>query len=141
MVRLLAARDLHRLLGEVYRTGCDGDDAGPEMVVAAARRRSSRSCRAHPVVAKVLVDERELIGLAASTTYPEMLAGSRPPSCRCSRRRWTAGYLARRDPVVVAEWLARIGVHADPRPAARRPGRLLRARLCCPCSQPEGGER
>ena len=110
MVRLLTARDLHRLLGEAQRRlaagGIEGL-AGPETVVAALVA-IVEVVRAHPVVGKVLVDERELIGVGLDDV-PQVLGRIAAAIVPVLEAAMDAGFLARRDPVVVAEWLARIG--------------------------------
>jgi AcrR family transcriptional regulator len=104
MIRLLSARELHRLLGEVHRA-IDGM-LGPETVVDVLVR-VVELVRAHPVVAKVLADERELIGLGLDD-IPEMLGRIAAAIVPPLELAMEAGLLARRDPIVVAEWLARV---------------------------------
>lgn len=104
MLRLLSARELHRLLGEVHRA-IDGM-LGPETVVDVLVG-VVELVRAHPVVAKVLADERELIGLGMDD-IPELLGRIAAAIVPPLELAMEAGFLARRDPVVVAEWLARV---------------------------------
>jgi len=104
MLRLLSARELHRLLGEVHRA--IGGALGPETVVEVLVGVVDL-VRAHPVVAKVLADERELIGLGMDD-IPELLGRIAAAIVPPLELAMAAGFLARRDPVVVAEWLARV---------------------------------
>lgn len=106
MLRLLTARDLHRLLDDAYRR-IDPRTASPETLVAALAALVE-VIRAHPVVAKVLADERELIG-AGLDEVPDVLGRVAAAMVPVLQAAMDAGHLARRDPVVVAEWLARIG--------------------------------
>jgi AcrR family transcriptional regulator len=105
MLRLLSARELHRLLGEVYKA--IGGMLGPETLVDVLVH-VVELVRAHPVVAKVLADERELIGLGMDD-IPEMLGRIAAALVPPLEAAMDAGIIARRDPVVVAEWLARVG--------------------------------
>lgn len=105
MVRLLSARELHRLLGAVYRR--IDPTLGPESIVAILAAVVVE-VRAHPVVAKVLTDERELIG-AGLEDVPAVLGRIAAAIVPVLQAAMDSGHLARRDPVVVAEWLARIG--------------------------------
>jgi AcrR family transcriptional regulator len=114
MVRLLTARDLHRLLGEAYRR-IDVTE-GPETVVAALTA-IVEMVRAHPVVAKVLTDERDLIG-AGLEDIPAVLGRIAAALVPPLEAAMDAGLMARRDPVIVAEWLARIGGSAVVAPPA-----------------------
>lgn len=106
ILRLLTARELHRHLGEVLaRTDLTGADA-PRRVV----RLLAEMCvlvRDHPVMAKVLADERDLlaVGRADLGVLFERIAVVIAPGIDAAM---TAGQLARRDPVRVAQWLARI---------------------------------
>jgi AcrR family transcriptional regulator len=104
MLRLLSARELHRLLGEVHRAigGMQGPETVVDVLVGVVEL-----VRAHPVVAKVLADERELIGLGLDD-IPELLGRIAAAIVPPLELAMEAGLLARRDPVVVAEWLARV---------------------------------
>lgn len=105
MVRLLSARELHRLLGDLHRAigGLDGPETVVDVLVAVVQL-----VRSHPVVAKVLADERELLGLGLDDV-PELLGRIAAAIVPPLEAAMDAGLLARRDPVVVAEWLARVG--------------------------------
>lgn len=106
ILRLLTARELHRHLGEVLaRTDLAGADA-PRRIV----RLLAEMCalvRDHPVMAKVLADERDLlaVGRADLGVLFERIATVIAPAIDAAM---ADGQLARRDPVRVAQWLARI---------------------------------
>ena len=105
MLRLLSARELHRLLGEVHRSldATMGPEAVIDLLVAVVQQ-----VRAHPVVAKVLADDRAVIG-AGLDEVPAVLGRIAAAIVPVLEAAMDTGHLARRDPVVVAEWLARIG--------------------------------
>ena len=105
MVRLLSARELHRLLGELHKAigGLSGPETVVDVLVAVVQL-----VRTHPVVSKVLADERELLGLGLDD-IPELLGRIAAAIVPPLELAMDAGLLARRDPVVVAEWLARVG--------------------------------
>jgi AcrR family transcriptional regulator len=104
MVRLLTAREIHRLLAFLPRhtTGTFGPDAAIELVAGAVE-----FARAHPVVAKVLADEPELLGLSLAD-MPEVLRRCAAAIAPLLDASMAAGQLARRDPIILAEWLTRI---------------------------------
>ena len=105
MVRLLTAREMHRLLTTLARqaSGKLGPAEVVELLAAAVEY-----ARAHPVVAKVIADEPELLGRGL-TDVPEFLGRAATVMAPLLDSAMRAGHLARRDPIVVAEWLSRIG--------------------------------
>lgn len=103
MARLLAARELHRHLGEAYRR-VDFAEVTPRSVV----RLLAEMCtlvREHPVMAKILTDERELLGADELAALFQRVASVSVPALR---EAMAAGALAKRDPEILAEWIARI---------------------------------
>lgn len=106
ILRLLTARELHRHLGEaIARADLVGTDA-PRRIV----RLLAEMCvivRDHPVMAKVLADERDLLanGRADLGSVFDRIAAVIAPAIETAI---ADGQLARRDPVVLAQWLARI---------------------------------
>ncbi len=104
---LLLIRDAHRLL-TALPTRVDGP-VGPHTVIelmAAVVRRA----REHPVLAKVLADEPDLVGTYVtrdSGALIELITGVLRPMLEAAV---TGGAIARRNPVVLAEWLVRITV-------------------------------
>lgn len=105
MVRLLMAREVHRHLGEALRR-TDITDLTPENLVRLLAEMI-RIVRAHPIVAKVLADERDLVGEVAqsSTGVFGRMAAMITPAIAMAM---AGGRLAERDPAAVAEWIARI---------------------------------
>jgi AcrR family transcriptional regulator len=108
IVRLLAARDLHRLLAGLAPAARAPltPTAVVDLLVGAVAE-----VRAHPVVAKVLADERELIG-ALLDDLPDAMGRMAIAIVPLLASAMASGHLARRDPVVVAEWLMRVGITA-----------------------------
>ena len=101
---LLLIRDAHRLLTAL--PGWVDGPIGPQTVidlVAAVVRRA----RGHPVLAKVLADEPDLVGTYVtrdSAALIELVTGMLRPLLEAAV---ASGAIARRDPVVLAEWLVR----------------------------------
>ncbi len=120
MVRLLLARELHRLLSGLP-TGMEGR-SGPEAVVELMAAIIGFAWE-HPVLTKVRDDEPELIGPFVVTDLPALLAQVTAGAAPLLRAAMDAGLVARRDPEIVAEWLARIAlsVIAAPPPGPLRP--------------------
>jgi AcrR family transcriptional regulator len=118
---LLLVRDAHRLLAALpARWGMEADEGGgagqgwqgpvsPRTVIdlmAAVVRRA----REHPVLAKVLADEPDLVGTYVtrdSGALIGLVTGMLRPMLESAV---ASGAIARRDPVVLAEWLVRITV-------------------------------
>jgi AcrR family transcriptional regulator len=104
MARLLLAREVNRLLESLPQEppGPSGPDALVDVLDAVVA-----FARADPVLTKVLTDETELIGPFVSELdglFAVAAAGAAPRL----EAAMEAGDLARRDPAVVAQWLARI---------------------------------
>jgi AcrR family transcriptional regulator len=101
---LLLIRDAHRLLTAL--PGWVDGPIGPQTVidlVATVVRRA----REHPVLAKVLADEPDLVGTYVtrdSAALIELVTGMLRPLLDAAV---ASGAIARRDPVVLAEWLVR----------------------------------
>ncbi len=120
MCRLLLARDLHRLLLALPAPGegRSGPDAVIELIEAVVAY-----AWAHPVLTKVLDDEPELIGPFLVVDLRDLLDRATAAATPLLEVAMAAGLVARRDPAVVAEWLARItlSVIAAPPPGPLRP--------------------
>jgi AcrR family transcriptional regulator len=108
MLRLLAARDLHRLLAAL--PNIVDASAGPDTIVDLLATVIELA-RRHPVVAKVLADERELIGLLIEEV-PELTGRIADAIVPLLEAAMDTNHLARRDPAIVAEWLVRLGITA-----------------------------
>lgn len=106
--RLLLARELHRLLGEVTANvpiGLDGPGTVVEVVV-----RTVELAREHPVMAKLLADEPDLVArhlcLNLGDIVSQIGAALAPGLATAAR----FGFIAPVDAAGVAEWIARVGV-------------------------------
>ena len=112
---LLAARDTHRLLTALPAR--IAFPVGPHTVVELTATLI-REARAHPVLAKMLADERDLIGSFVAQDVPELMeraTAAFAPLVALAMQIGAqigagtgAGGLARRDPVALAQWLVRI---------------------------------
>ncbi|MBO0874577.1 MAG: helix-turn-helix transcriptional regulator [Pseudonocardia sp.] len=102
---LLAARDSHRLLSAL--PGRVAFPIGPRSVVDLIATLV-REARAHPVLAKMLADERDLIGSFVARDVPNLLERTTAAFVPLVSLAIATGNLARRDPVVLAQWLVRI---------------------------------
>jgi AcrR family transcriptional regulator len=103
IVRLLAARELHRHLGEAMARA-DLREVSPRSIV----RTIAHMCtlvREHPVMAKVLADERELLGADELAALFRRVAALSVPALK---QAMDLGAIARRNPTVLSEWVARI---------------------------------
>ncbi len=126
MVRLLAARELHRLLAALPAglTGLGGPDAIVDLLASVVRFG-----RSHPVLAKVLADEPELIGPFIVSELPmliDLVAAAAVPLLRSAME---AGELARRDPDRLAQMLVRLCMPLLLAPPPGDLGELLRELL------------
>jgi AcrR family transcriptional regulator len=104
--RLLAARELHRFLADVANLAMTGP-AGPE-ALADTLANLIEKARAHPVVIKLLADERDLVGSVVAGYARPFIRRTSAALAPLLEGAMEAGRLARRDPQVVSEWLVRI---------------------------------
>jgi len=102
---LLAARDSHRLLSSL--PGRITFPIGPQSVVDLLATLVLEA-RAHPVLAKMLADERDLIGSFVARDVPDLLERATTAFVPLVSLAIGTGNLARRDPVALAQWLVRI---------------------------------
>lgn len=101
---LLAVRDAHRVLSSL--PGRINVPVGPDTVVDLVATLV-REARRHPVLAKLLADERELVGSFIARdglVLVERVAATFVPVLTLAIRR---GHLAPRDPELLAQWLVR----------------------------------
>jgi AcrR family transcriptional regulator len=108
MVRLLAARELHRMLEEL--PSHVDIEAGPRTIVDVLAALI-KLAREHPVVAKVLEDEPELLG-EGLVDVPALMSRVAAVIVPLLEEAMATGHLRARDPLIVAEWLVRIGITA-----------------------------
>ena len=102
---LLASRDTHRMLASL--PGRVEGRFGPEALIGIIAAVVTES-RAHPVLAKMLTDEPDLIGSLALSQIPQLISNARAALTPLLEIAMQTGSLARRDPGIVAEWLARL---------------------------------
>ena len=105
IVRLLAGRELHRFLADLPEqlAGLGGPDAVVDLLVTVVE-----FSRHHPVLAKVLADEPELIGpfvVAELPMFVDLVAAAATPLLAAAM---AAGGLAARDPERPAQMLVRL---------------------------------
>ncbi|HEY0575860.1 MAG TPA: helix-turn-helix domain-containing protein [Pseudonocardia sp.] len=102
---LLAARDSHRLLSSLPARITF--PIGPQSVVDLLATLV-REARAHPVLAKMLADERDLIGSFVARDVPDLMERATTAFVPLVSLAIGTGNLARRDPMALAQWLVRI---------------------------------
>ena len=104
--RLLLARELNRLLAELPRG--PGEQPAPESIVGILAGAVD-FWRGHPVLVKVRADEPELIGSFLGD-LPEIVDRVAAAVAPLLQSAMDDGRLAPQNPVVLAEWLVRIGL-------------------------------
>jgi AcrR family transcriptional regulator len=105
MALLLAVRDTHRMLATMPLR--IGQPVGPRGLVDLTAAVVAEA-RAHPVLAKMLADERDLIGSLLAGDAAQLInriSSALTPLLTAAMR---AGQLAGGDPKLLAEWLVRI---------------------------------
>jgi AcrR family transcriptional regulator len=107
IARLLAARELHRFLGDLTSLATTAAPS-PEAVVDALVTLIERA-RDHPVIVKLLADERPLVGSVVAQYARPFIKRTSVAIAPLIEMAMQSGQLARRDPQVVAEWLVRMG--------------------------------
>ena len=105
MALLLAVRDTHRMLATLpIRIGAPVGPGGLVDLIAAVVAQA----RAHPVLAKMLADERDLIGSLLAGDAAQLInriSAALTPLLTAAMR---AGQLATGDPELLAEWVVRV---------------------------------
>ena len=133
IVQLLMARDLHRLLEALPESLLDLQ--GPAMVVDVVSTVVAYG-RNHPVLAKVVADEPELIGPFLVAEAPVLLDQIGALIAPVLAAAMDAGELARRDPQAVAHLLVRLCLSLLLAPPPGDPAEVL-AELLVPALTPE----
>ncbi|MCB1004571.1 MAG: TetR/AcrR family transcriptional regulator [Acidimicrobiales bacterium] len=107
VIRLLIARDLHRLLGELPASlaGTSGPRAVVELMATIVQYASD-----HPVMVKVLRDEPEVIGPFLASDLPEVIDRVTAAISPLLGAAMAADQIARRNPDLLAESLVRLGI-------------------------------
>lgn len=105
IVRLLAGRELHRLLADLPErlSGLPGPEAIVDLLAITVE-----FARVHPVLRKVLADEPELIGPFIVADLPMMIDLMAAAATPLLAAAMDAGELAPRDPERLAQMLVRI---------------------------------
>lgn len=106
--RLMVAHELHKLVRAVPDL-VPPDTDGPGVVVEVVAA-SVEHCRSHPVLTKVIDHEPELVSSLLVDGVPaiiERISELLDPTVASAM---DTGFLARRDPTVVTQWIARIGL-------------------------------
>lgn len=130
--RLLVSREMHRILAGLpgRMAGLSGPEAAIELLAVVMEE-----ALAHPVVDKMLTDERELLGALLADGIPQLfreIADRITPLIGLTVR---AGAIAERDPAILADWLARIAVTVMVSPP-RTPLRRFLSELLVPALTP-----
>lgn len=105
MASLLAVRETHRTLATLPRRM--SWPIGPRAIVDMMATLVTEA-QQHPVLAKMLADERDVIGSMLVGDAPQLLnqiSAALAPLLAMAMR---TGHIAQRDPAVIAEWLVRI---------------------------------
>jgi AcrR family transcriptional regulator len=105
--RLLAARDLQRLVTSL--PGRATQPIGPQGIIT-LMASVIEDLRTHPVLAKVLADDTDVITLSALSELPALLDRVAQGIAPMLAIAMEAGSLARRNPTILAEWLIRLVV-------------------------------
>jgi AcrR family transcriptional regulator len=123
--RLLIAREVHRLMDGAARLGAElrghgtgGADAIVELIAWAIER-----VREDPTIAKLLADEPELIAGFMRDGIPGVLQRFTEMLGPLLAAAMESGVVVRRDPLVMTEWMVRMGLSllfAPPRSDLRR---------------------
>jgi AcrR family transcriptional regulator len=133
IVRLLAGRELHRVLADLpgRLTGLRGPDAVVDLLATLIEFG-----RDHPVLRKVLADEPELIGPFIVSELPMMIDLVAAAATPILQAAMAGGELADRDPQLLAQMLVRLCM---PLLLAPPPGDLTTtlAELLLPALTPE----
>lgn len=107
LIRLLIARDLRRLL-DGLPSSLDAANEPEALVDLLAT--IIRYAAEHPVLAKVLRDEPDVIGQFLASDLPHVIARATAAVAPLLGVAMAAGYLAKRDPEVLAESVVRLGI-------------------------------
>ena len=109
--RLLIAREVHLLLESLPNAMPDNIDEidGPAVAVEVLAA-SIEHCLANPVINKIRIDEPEVAGGFLSQGMPDLISRIALTIAPGFRAAMDAGLIAHRDPVILGDWIARIGL-------------------------------
>lgn len=105
LASLLAIRETHRMFASLPKRM--SRPIGPRAIVDMLATLVTEA-RAHPVLAKMLADERDLIGSMLAGGAPQLLSRLTAALAPIIAMAMRTGHIAQRDPAVTAEWLVRI---------------------------------
>ena len=105
MASLLAVRETHRTLATLPRRM--SWPIGPRAIVDMMATLVTEA-QQHPVLAKMLADERDVIGSLLAGDAPALLKRITAALAPLIAMAMRTGHVAQRDPAVTAEWLVRI---------------------------------
>ncbi len=109
MTELLLQREIGRSLPDLAAWAA-ADDAVSALITLLGEVVTV--FRSHPVLTKVVADEPELLGPYLLRDLPEVLGRSAVATIAMFDRAMAEGRIARRDPVALADWIARIVITA-----------------------------
>jgi len=107
-VRLLAAREIHDLVGERLPTALS-KATGADVIVSLLDEVVSFA-REHPVVRKVIADEPEIIGPYLLTEVPDVTAQVADLVAPLLERAMKSGVIRRQNARTLAGWLVRLAL-------------------------------
>jgi AcrR family transcriptional regulator len=107
LARLLAVRDIHRMLISLAPQVVGL--TGPEVLVEVMETVVVQA-RSHPVLEKVLSDEPLVVQVKVFADFSDLLDRVASLVAPLLRAAMDAGFLAQRDPMIVSEWLVRTAV-------------------------------
>jgi AcrR family transcriptional regulator len=108
ILRLLIARDLHIVMERVPQRIVPGR-SGPDQVVEILAGTIEHALR-HPALVKILQDEPEVAGRLLPTGVSALVRRVATTLAPLLAAAMDTGLVARRDPMIVTEWIARIGL-------------------------------
>lgn len=118
---LVSAREGHRLLDRIPEVVAGVE--GPR-IITVFLAESIRTVAGHPMIAKILQDEVDWMGRAATQRLAESLAVSAGVIAPLLQQAMDDGQVRQQDPLALAHWIARIGMASIVAPP---PGDLLEA--------------
>lgn len=119
--RLMVAHELHKLVAAIPAAVPDGADA-PGVVVESLAA-AIEYCADHPVLTKVLDHEPALVSSVLVEAVPAVIERISELLVPTVAGAMDLGLLARRDPIAVTQWIARISLSllVSPPPGELRP--------------------
>ena len=135
-LRSLLARELHRLVVHLANR-LVGAPPSPETIVELTEVVVSHAT-SHPVLAKTLSDEPELVGPVLLESFSGIVDNVSAVASPMLAAAMEAGLLRRQDPVSLSDWLVRITVSVVATPP-RTDLRSFLSQILLPVLRPSGG--